>query len=299
MTKKPLADSPERLRIFLRDSQTRPDDRRRLHYRGLSLEYLRVAPASEYDFSWRGELHYLAMHDLVMERGDMDVEGLPTIPGGDLRDKMTYVPAGRRLTGWSKTTSRQNGVTVLQFDPARLSEETGGLLDGREAVPLIYFDDQHLLSTMKKLEDVVTDGFDHPAIYVETLALLAVLELGKLQGQGHPVASDRTGRLSAAQERLLRDYIEEHVTVDVSLDALSQLVQLSRFHLSRRFKATFGVAPHSYIIERRFELAKRLLKESDLSVADIATATGFSSAGLFIRTFRMATGVTPLVFRRS
>lgn len=167
-----------------------------------------------------------------------------------------------------------------------------------ETVPLIYFDDPQLLATMKKLETVMADGPDHPSVYVETAALLATLELANLQTRTRSVA-ERTGRLSTAQETLLRDYIEVHLATDISLDELSQLTQLSRFHMARRFKATFGVPPHRYVIDRRIDLAKLLLSEETLPVADVAAIVGFSSAALFIRTFRAATGVTPLVFRRN
>ncbi|MBX9459641.1 MAG: AraC family transcriptional regulator [Rhizobium sp.] len=253
---------------------------------------------AEYEFSWLGQDHYLALHDLVMESGEMDVEGLPTIPGGDLRNKMTYVPAGRPLNGWSRTIGRQNSFTALQFDPAVLSEEAERMLGGQENVPLIYFEDPMLLATMKKLEGAFLEGLDYPSIYFESLALVAALEVGKLQNAPR-IAVDRTGRLAAAQERLLRDYIEENVAEDISLDELGRLVQLTRSHLSRRFKATFGVAPHRYLVQRRMEMAKRLLIETPLAISEVSEATGFTSPGVFIRAFREMIGVTPLVFRRS
>ena len=152
MPQKRFLDSAESLRLDFRTPLIRPDLQRSHQYRGLTLEYTRVTSAVEYEFAWVGHHHYLALHDLVMERGEMDVEGMPTIPGGDLRDKMTYAPACRPLKGWSKTTGRQNSFTILHFDPAMLSEETGRVLGGEGVIPLIYFDDPQLLSTMKKLE---------------------------------------------------------------------------------------------------------------------------------------------------
>lgn len=244
-----------------------------------------------------GESHYLAIHDLVMEAGEMDIEGLPITPGGDIRDKMTYVPAGRPLSGWSRTTGRQNSFTILHFDSALVSEETERVLGSGQAEPLIYFADQPLRSTMQKLESVIADGLDHPSIYVETLALLATLELAKLQTTTLGT-DDRTGRLSRPQELLLRDYIESHLCKDIGLEDLAKLVQLSRFHLARRFKASFGLPPHQYITGLRMDMAKRLLKESSMPVGEIAAAAGYSSPGPFIKAFRQTVGTTPAVFRR-
>lgn len=297
MPHKRFLNPSESLELDFRCPSTRPVDHRRLDYRGLSLEYTRVDSSAEYDFSWVGQHHYLAFHDLVMEAGEMNVEGFPTIVEHDLRNKMTYAPAGRPLKGWSKTAGRQNSFTVLHFDPEMLSEETGRSLGGKDVTPLVYFEDKQLLATMKKLEKIVSEEIEYPSIFVETAALLAALELARVQSQARP-AAERTGCLSAAQETLLRDYIEDHLALDISLDELSQLVQLSRFHLARRFKATFGVPPYRYIIERRLTVARRLLKETNLPVSEVAASIGFSSAALFIRTFREATGITPLVFRR-
>lgn len=290
-------DLPESLRLNFKGRVSRPDIHVSLQFRGFGVDYTRVTSEADYSFEWLGKHHYLALHDLVMEAGELDVEGLTTVPGGDIRNKMTYVPAGRPLSGWSKTTGRQNSFTVLQFDPALLSQETEQVLVESEAVPIIYFDDPALLSTMKKLEAVISDGLDHHDVYVETLALLAALELARLQNvRAHP--DGRVGRLSGAQETLLRDYIESHLASDITLDDLAQLVQLSRFHLARRFKATFGTSPHRHITEKRIESAKRLLSGSTLQVSEIAKATGFSSPGLLIRAFRGMEGITPLAYRR-
>jgi len=297
MKRRNRSDISDSLQLEFKQRLVRPDAQRRLQFRGLSLEYARVTSAAEYEFKMEGANHYLALHDLVMEAGEMDVDGLPTIPGGDIRDKMTYVPAGRPLSGWSRTTGRQNSFTILHFDPALMSEETERVLGSEDAEPLIYFDDLSLLRTMQKLEAVIADGLDHPSIYVETLALLATLELSKLQTSASR-GDDRIGRLSKPQELLLRDYIEANLTIDINLDDLAQLVQLSRLHFARRFKASFGQPPHQYIVRCRLELAKRLLKESTLPVGDVAAASGYSSQGPFIKAFRQGVGATPAAFRR-
>jgi AraC family transcriptional regulator len=290
-----IADS---LQLEFKQRLVRPDVTRRLQFRGIAVEHARVTSATEYAFEMEGANHYLALHDLVMEAGEMNVEGLPTVPGGDIRDMMTYIPAGRHLSGWSRTTGRQNSFTILHFDPALMSEETERVLGSGDAEPLIYFSDQSLLRTMQKLESVIADGVDHPSIYVETLALLATLELSKLQARVLQ-SDDRTGRLSKSQELLLRDFIESNLAQDINLEDLANLVQLSRFHLARRFKASFGQPPHQYVVGRRLEIAKRLLKESALSVGDVAIAAGYSAPGPFIKAFRQVVGVTPTVFRRA
>lgn len=295
MPKRRSPDSTENLKLDFRHPFTKPATHRVLRFRGLSLEYTRVTSAAEYEFNWTGKHHYLALHDLVMDSGELNVAGMPGVPGGDIRDKMTYIPAGRPLSGWSKAARRQNSFTILHFDPTLLSEETGRLFS--ETRPVIYFEDSAVLSTMKKLESVIAEGLDHPDIFTETLALLAALEVGNLENRWL-LANDRVGRLSVSQETLLRDFMETHIASNISLNDLGELVQLSRFHLARRFKATFGVPPFKYLTDRRIEIAKRLLTETTLSVEEIARSTGFIASSHLIRAFKLTVGTTPLVYRR-
>ncbi len=58
------------------------------------------------------------------------------------------------------------------------------------------------------------------------------------------------------------------------------------------FKASFGIAPHRYVVERRIARAKHRLAEGRDGLADIALACGFASQSHFTRSFRQATGTT-------
>ncbi|MEH3148056.1 MAG: AraC family transcriptional regulator [Methylobacterium frigidaeris] len=64
------------------------------------------------------------------------------------------------------------------------------------------------------------------------------------------------------------------------------------------FKASFGVPPHRYVVERRIARARDLLAGGRESLAGIALACGFASQSHFTRSFRQATGVTPAAWRR-
>jgi len=74
---------------------------------------------------------------------------------------------------------------------------------------------------------------------------------------------------------------------------LAKVSGVSAAHFARSFKQAFGVPPHRYLLSRRIERATALLRETELSVTDIAFATGWSSLGTFGRTFRDVTGESP------
>ena len=74
---------------------------------------------------------------------------------------------------------------------------------------------------------------------------------------------------------------------------LARVSAVSEAHFARSFKEAFGIPPHRYLLTRRIERATALLRETDLSITEIAFQTGWSSMGTFGRTFRDITGETP------
>lgn len=68
---------------------------------------------------------------------------------------------------------------------------------------------------------------------------------------------------------------------------------VSQAHFARSFKEAFGVPPHRYLLTRRIEKATALLRDTDLSITEIAFQTGWNSLGTFGRTFRDITGESP------
>lgn len=74
---------------------------------------------------------------------------------------------------------------------------------------------------------------------------------------------------------------------------LARVSGVSEAHFARSFKEAFGVPPHRYLLTRRIERATALLRDTDLSITEIAFQTGWGSLGTFGRTFRDVTGESP------
>jgi transcriptional regulator GlxA family with amidase domain len=74
---------------------------------------------------------------------------------------------------------------------------------------------------------------------------------------------------------------------------LARVSGVSAAHFARSFKEAFGVPPHRYLLTRRIERATALLRDTDLSITDIAFETGWNSLGTFGRIFRDITGEAP------
>jgi transcriptional regulator GlxA family with amidase domain len=78
---------------------------------------------------------------------------------------------------------------------------------------------------------------------------------------------------------------------------LARVSGVSEAHFARSFKQAFGVPPHRYLLTRRVERAKTLLRDTNLSITEIAFETGWASLGTFGRTFRDITGENPGAIR--
>src|SRR5919205_803435 len=74
---------------------------------------------------------------------------------------------------------------------------------------------------------------------------------------------------------------------------LASVSGVSQAHFARSFKQAFGVPPHRYLLTRRIERATALLRDTELSITEIAFQTGWESLGTFGRVFRDITGESP------
>ena len=95
----------------------------------------------------------------------------------------------------------------------------------------------------------------------------------------------------------MQDYIEAHLDDRLTLTELAGVACLSAYHFSRSFKQATGVGLHHYVMQRRLERAKALMRRTDQPLALIALEAGFSDQSHFATLFRRETGVTPGQFR--
>ncbi|AUG75647.1 AraC family transcriptional regulator [Kitasatospora sp. MMS16-BH015] len=99
-------------------------------------------------------------------------------------------------------------------------------------------------------------------------------------------------RLRQARDRMDREYAEP---LDVA--ALAGTALMSPGHFSRSFRAAYGETPYSYLMTRRIERAKALLRRGDLSVTEVCMAVGCTSLGSFSARFTELVGETPSAYR--
>ena len=105
---------------------------------------------------------------------------------------------------------------------------------------------------------------------------------------------------SDVHERLCRArrFIDECYDLPLDLNQISRQACLSPFHFLRLFRDAFETTPHQYLIQRRIEKAKELLRLKEMSVTEVCFEVGFESLGSFSALFRRCVGTAPIVYRK-
>jgi len=110
-------------------------------------------------------------------------------------------------------------------------------------------------------------------------------------------------RLTSQDPRLLRRLLRAKDRIDAAsheawpVRRLARVSGVSEAHFARSFKEAFGLPPHRYLLTRRVERAMAMLRDTGLSITQIAFETGWESLGTFGRTFRDITGESPSAIR--
>ncbi|WP_406209115.1 helix-turn-helix transcriptional regulator [Kitasatospora sp. NBC_01560] len=97
--------------------------------------------------------------------------------------------------------------------------------------------------------------------------------------------------------RKARDLMDREYAQPLDVPALAQVALMSPGHFSRSFRAAYGETPYSYLMTRRIERAKALLRRGDLSVTDVCMAVGCTSLGSFSARFTELVGESPSAYR--
>ncbi|MBM7774397.1 AraC family transcriptional regulator [Actinokineospora baliensis] len=163
----------------------------------------------------------------------------------------------------------------------------GGVVD-YEAMAAAVVDDRVVAETARALAD---PGAANDLYAESAAAFLATHLLTRHRPQrAIPVREDTRVRAVIAVMR-------ERLADPITLADLGDHVHLSVFHLVRVFRAATGETPHRYLTRLRIEEARRLLRDTDLALAQIATRCGFASPGALSTAFVRHVGVRPSVYR--
>lgn len=228
--------------------------------------------------------------------GQLTVEGKPTsikaVPRG-----IGIYPAN--LTFQEFWSAEAASFLDLYLEPT-LVEQTGVELFDKTDIELVpnleYGLDPLIYQIAVALKTALEIDRSGSKLYADVMKTALVARLISQYSAHRPVIKNHSGGLTKPQLKQVTDYIHEYFDRDLSLAELANLVQLSTYHFSRLFKRSTGLSPHKYLLHCRIERVKQLLRERDLSIAEIACVVGFSSQGHLNYHFKRLVGSTPTAF---
>jgi len=226
-----------------------------------------------------------------------------------LRPNASWQLRQRELARWVQRLPKPVGIFTWNADVACHVVEAGhtaGVAMPREAAVLAGDEDK-----MKcELSRPTVSAVEIPAerMGYEAAALLDRLMAGAPAPAG-PVMVEPSGNLiirESSSTSLLPDwevheavrFIRASAAEPITVEAVARHVQLSRRSLERHFLRVLGRPPHEELRQARFELAKKLLLETDWPLAQVARAAGLTSATYLSQVFRREARCTPRQFRQ-
>jgi AraC family transcriptional regulator len=231
---------------------------------------------------------YIAGGNGTFRRGRPDKKGAPGklcvlpaghesawVVNGDIRLAHLYISPEQFALGC---------VTLLDREPRELQLRESTFIDDAEQAQ--RFRQLIELNWNEPGERLLTSSLAH-----EMLSHTLLSQVGQRQGLR------LKGGLAPHLRRQLVDFINSRLADPLSLGELAAQCALSEYHFARMFRESFGLPPHQYLLARRLEHARHLLRTSQQPFGDIAMACGFASASHFNNRFRQAMGATPGAYR--
>jgi AraC family transcriptional regulator len=182
---------------------------------------------------------------------------------------------------------------------AAVSEIYGCDSSVAELVPRFAILDPLLEQLAIAITNALRDGNAEDGLYIDTIAQMMAVHLARTHSsRSKPVRLLPAKPLAGWKMRRVIEFIEDNLEGDLSLQSMAAEVDISPLYLARAFKAAVGQSPHQYVLARRIERAKELLRNTDLPVVDVALSSGFSSQSHLSHWFIRQIGVSPALYRR-
>ncbi|MBS9463919.1 helix-turn-helix transcriptional regulator [Flagellimonas sp. 389] len=151
---------------------------------------------------------------------------------------------------------------------------------------------------LKYIYDLSND-YEFEFLCPEELTIEVLQSIYKEQLLGNKIVNNiKAKKISTKEETLKRlliayEFIHDNIQNHISINELSYISSLSKFHLYDSFKKAFGKTPHQYINRLKISKAKEALQKKDLSVSEISDFFGFSDLSVFSKVFKKAYGNPP------
>jgi AraC family transcriptional regulator len=141
-------------------------------------------------------------------------------------------------------------------------------------------------------------GFPSGRLFLDSIEQALAVALVSDYAVRHQVPRIYQGGLTPARLRKVVELVHAEMDGDLSLEELADAAGLSITHFSEMFRQSTGQSPHQFVLHRKVDRAKELLRAAEMRVLDVAVACGFKSQQHFARVFRSVCGASPTEYRQ-
>lgn len=210
---------------------------------------------------------------------------------GDLWVNPAGIPFSHRISG-------HNQFALLTLDPAKVMEALADhpLVERQVFRRQHQAQDKHLQVLIQALLVEAESGGPNGRLYADTLSTALAAHFVNHYSLASPLDFSRLKVIDRQRLGCVIDYIEAHLTEDLSLNELALAAGLSKFHFSRLFKEAVGLTPHKYLLKRRVEHAAQALQRRTMTISEASYLFGFTDQSHFTRVFKQVKGMTPRQF---
>ncbi|GCE07272.1 AraC family transcriptional regulator [Dictyobacter aurantiacus] len=203
---------------------------------------------------------------------------------------------------WQGLVGAPTRTFHLQLSPRLLANTAAEVAAGDPAQLSLLahsgFKDPLLTQICLTLWQELEQGSPTGNIYAQTASQLLAVHLLRHYTAKPPTIKEPTQGLTERQIGRVRDYVLAHLDQELSLEALARQVGFSPYHFARLFRQTTGESPHQFVLRQQVEQAQHLCEKSEMPLAQVALACGFSNQSHLTRVFKRYLGLTPRAFRQ-
>jgi AraC family transcriptional regulator len=229
-----------------------------------------------------------------------------------------YSASWRGLRGLQSEMGSNGSVTICEFNQSKRFEMRGtakfaivllktnvlehvGLETGyiRPELQAQQVQDQTLRHLMEVLLREKHDGFLSGSLFVDGVATALASYLLRCYSVASPTERNFAGGMAPTTLRRCVEFLEAHLEGDLRLSDLAREAGVSTSHFLRIFRQSTGKTPYQFLLHRRVQRARLLMRDLRAPLTEVALATGFADQHHLARVFRRITGVTPSSYRRS